>query len=136
VTRSAPLPAPPPRPRVLVLEDEVIVAMELELRLGEDGFEVVGRAADAARALELAARGPRDVVLADVKLRGGADGIEVAGRVRELTGASVIVISAFADEATRARSRLVGAIRHLAKPVADGALREALEAALAARGGG
>ena len=42
--------------RVLIVEDEALVALELEELLLDEGFEVVGSAANAAQAIDLGRR--------------------------------------------------------------------------------
>ena len=72
--------------RVLLADDQVMIreAFAALLRLEPD-LEVVGQAADAATAVELAARCEPDVVLMDVQMPGrngtGEDGITAAARI-------------------------------------------------------
>jgi acetoin utilization deacetylase AcuC-like enzyme len=49
--------------RVLIVEDEPLVALELEELLLDEGFEVVGSAADAAQAIDLGRRHRPDFII-------------------------------------------------------------------------
>jgi len=66
---SAPAASPPPLApqRVLVVDDEVGVAEALAEMLGRDGH-TVDVATDGARALELLAAGPYDVIVSDTRM--------------------------------------------------------------------
>ncbi len=57
--------------RVLIVEDEALVALELEELLLGEGFEVVGRAANAAQAIDLGRLHRPDVALLDLNLADG-----------------------------------------------------------------
>ena len=58
--------------RVLIVEDEALVALELEELLLDEGFEVVGSAANAAQAIDLGRRHRPDLALLDLNLADGA----------------------------------------------------------------
>lgn len=69
--------------RILIVEDDPRVRTALRAFLSEGGFEVVGDAATAATALQMARERAPDVVLVDVLTTHGPDGIEL---LRTLTG--------------------------------------------------
>jgi two-component sensor histidine kinase len=56
--------------RILVVEDESLVAMEIEAQLEEAGYEVIGPAATAERAMHLIAEAKPEVALVDGNLHG------------------------------------------------------------------
>jgi response regulator NasT len=60
--------------RVVIAEDEALIRMDLAEMLAEEGYAVVGQAADGAAAVELAERERPDLVILDVKMQ-GLDGI-------------------------------------------------------------
>src|SRR5690348_2348320 len=74
------------RPRMLVVEDEWLISLQLEQMLAAAGFEVVGTAANAARAVALADRERPDLVLMDIRLAGPVDGIEAAREIMDRFG--------------------------------------------------
>lgn len=69
--------------RVLIVEDEFIVAMTLKDEFEDAGYEVVGLAGTADRAIELACAASPDVILMDVRLKGSGDGVDAACRIHE-----------------------------------------------------
>ena len=54
--------------RVVIAEDEALIRMDLAEMLGEEGYDVVGQAADGQRAIELARELRPDLVVLDVKM--------------------------------------------------------------------
>jgi response regulator NasT len=61
---------PDDAPRVVVAEDEAIIRMDLCEMLQEEGFEVVGEAADGRVAVDLAREHRPDIVILDIKMPG------------------------------------------------------------------
>ena len=105
--------------RVLMIEDNAEYAGGIERLLNRAGFEV-RIASDGPRALDMVHRWVPDVVLLDIGLP-SMDGFEVARRLREIDALArtmIVVISGYADEVERRRSRDLGIDAHLAKPVA------------------
>lgn len=121
--------SPPRRPRALIVEDEIMIALDLEDTMLALGFDSCGLAPSDRSARSLAMSDQPDVVLMDVCLEGGREGIETARWLREVCGASVIFVTAKADEGTLARihDRVPGAPvlskpvyrKHLAKAVSE-----------------
>ncbi len=108
----------PERRRVLVVDDNLEYAQGL-LQLLESAGHAVEICTDGPEALSRASEFGPDVILLDLGLP-GIDGYEVARRLREdesLARAKIVVISGYASEADRRRSRELGADEHLAKPV-------------------
>lgn len=124
-----PQSSPPRRPRALIVEDEIMIALDLEDTMLALGFDSCGLAPSDRSARSLAMSDQPDVVLMDVCLEGGREGIETARWLREVCGASVIFVTAKADEGTLARihDRVPGAPvlskpvyrKHLAKAVSE-----------------
>ena len=92
--------------RVLVCDDHLIVREGLSRLLdGSDGITVVGMAADGEEGVAEAVRLRPDVVLMDL-LMPRVDGVEATRRIVDaVPGATVLVLTSFAD-----RERVVGAI--------------------------
>jgi response regulator NasT len=83
--------------RVLVAEDEAIIRMDLREMLEEEGFDVVGEAADGRKAVELAREHRPDLVILDIKMP-GMNGIRAAEIItRERISAVVIALERYGD---------------------------------------
>ena len=108
----------PERRRILIVEDNLDYALGLRRLLESAGHEV-HICNDGLGALSQAPAFAPDVILLDLGLP-GMDGYEVARRMREdesLARARIVVISGYACEEDRRRSREIGVDEHLAKPV-------------------
>src|SRR5271165_5117717 len=108
----------PERRRILIVEDNLDYALGLRRLLESAGHEL-HICKDGLGALSLASAFAPDVILLDLGLP-GMDGYEVARRMREdesLARARIVVISGYACEEDRRRSREIGVDEHLAKPV-------------------
>ena len=113
----------PERRRILIVEDNPDYALGLRRLLESAGHEV-HICNDGLGALSQAPEFCPDVILLDLGLP-GMDGYEVARRIREdesLARARIVVISGYACEEDRRRSRVIGVDEHLAKPVRFGEL--------------
>jgi len=117
----------PPR-RVLIAEDESLIRMDLAEMLGEQGYDVVGQAADGARALELAHELRPDLVILDVKMP-VLDGIAAAERIAGERIAPVVILTAFSQRELVERARDAGAMAYLVKPFSASDLVPAIEMA-------
>ncbi|WP_432478689.1 ANTAR domain-containing response regulator [Nocardioides sp. GXQ0305] len=114
--------------RVLIAEDEALIRMDLAEMLGEQGYEVVGQAADGARAVELAEELRPDLVILDVKMP-VLDGIAAAERIAGERIAPVVILTAFSQRELVERAREAGAMAYLVKPFSPADLVPAIEMA-------
>ncbi len=83
---------------ILIVDDHPSFRATARLLLEEEGFEVVGMAADGTSAVAEARRLQPDVVLLDVGLP-DIDGFEVASRLEEAGVRSAIVFTSSRDSA-------------------------------------
>src|SRR5271166_3156085 len=114
----------PERRRILIVEDNLDYALGLRRLLESAGHEVQICNHGLAAISQAPAFVP-DLILLDLGLP-GMDGHEVARRMREnesLARARIVVISGYACEEDRQRSRGIGVDEHLAKPVCFSELR-------------
>ena len=64
-------------PKILIAEDEAIIRLDLKEMLQEEGYDVVGEAADGEAAIRLAREREPDLVIMDIKMP-GMDGLTAA----------------------------------------------------------
>lgn len=135
---AAPRPTAPPHPRrrLLVAEDDAAFRRYLRDALTAAGYDVVEakHGIELLDQLDFATQGENclgsfDVVVTDYHLP-GLTGLEVLeGLAAAGVAGRVVVISAFADEATVAWAISIGASAMLAKPFQIDELVEAIEKA-------
>ncbi len=101
--------------RVLVAEDEALIRLDLKEMLEEEGYDVVGEAADGEEAVEMADRLRPDLVILDVKMP-KLDGIAAAERIAGERVAPVVILTAFSQRDLVERAREAGAMAYLVKP--------------------
>ena len=118
------------QPQILIVEDEAIVALDIQQRLVAHGYAVVGTAATGARAIELAEQHRPDLVLMDIRLQGPMDGITAAEEIRNRFHRPVVFLTAFSEEATLQRAKLVEPFGYILKPFEDRELKTIIEIAL------
>src|SRR4051795_10635658 len=115
--------------RVVIAEDEALIRMDLAEMLAEEGYAVVGQAADGATAVELADRERPDLVILDVKMP-VLDGIAAAERIARARIAPVVILTAFSQRDLVEKAREAGAMAYLVKPFQKKDLLPTIEMAL------
>ncbi len=80
--------------RILIIEDEALVAMELRFVLEDLGYEVVGSAADARTARNLAKQAAVDLALVDIHLSDGPTGVDLGRDLAQEDGVTVVYMTA------------------------------------------
>jgi len=118
------------RSRVVVAEDEAIIRLDLKEMLEEEGFEVVGEAADGDAAVRLAHEQRPHLVIMDIKMP-GLDGLHAAERITEQDLAAVLILTAFSQRELVHRAAEAGAMGYVVKPFQKSDLMPAIEIALA-----
>jgi len=93
---------------VLLVDDDEPLRTAVRLMLEEQGFFVVGEAAEPSRALDLARERRPDVALVDFRLY-GSDGIALANSLKEEAPTlRVIMFTAFGENALAADAARAG----------------------------
>ncbi|MDE8651336.1 response regulator [Novosphingobium album (ex Liu et al. 2023)] len=82
---------------VLIIEDEPLISMQLEGLVSELGHTVTGTAATHTQAVELFARHPAGLVLADIQLADGSSGIDAVEDLLKFGSVPVIFITAYPE---------------------------------------
>jgi response regulator NasT len=115
--------------RIVIAEDEALIRLDLREMLLEEGFDVVGEAADGEQAVELAESLKPDLVICDVKMP-KMDGIAAAAQITERRIAPVVMLTAFSQRDLVERAREAGAMAYLVKPFQKRDLLPAVEIAI------
>jgi two-component system, response regulator PdtaR len=115
--------------RVVIAEDEALIRMDLAEMLADEGYEVVGQAADGQQGVELAEQLRPDLVILDVKMP-VLDGIAAAERIAAQRIAPVVILTAFSQRELVERARDAGAMAYLVKPFSQSDLAPAIEMAV------
>jgi len=116
--------------RILIVEDEKIIAIDLQRRLERFGYEVVGMAGDGDSAIRLARELEPDIILMDIMLIGALDGIETAKDIRATQDIPFIFLTAYTDEKTIERAKVVGPYGYILKPFKERELYTTIDIAL------
>ena len=121
--------------RVLLVDDDPFSIRTVEeALLDEEGFEIVGMAADGDSAIDMARRLRPDLVVTDID-HPGPDGFAVTCAIMEqIDGVKVLVYSGYGVPSYVERSRLAGATGFVVKPEHRSVLTNAIKTV--AGGGG
>ena len=116
--------------RILVADDHLIIRQGLRLILEtQEGFEMVGEAADGAEAVRLCVELHPDVVLMDLRMP-GMDGLSAIERLRsEQPGIAVVILTTFNEDDLMMRGLRLGAKGYLLKDTNREALFNTIRAA-------
>jgi response regulator NasT len=123
-------PAPAEVTRVLVAEDEALIRLDLVELLTDEGYEVVGQAADGEEAVAMARELAPDIVVMDVKMP-KLDGISAAEIIVGERIAAVVMLTAFSQRDLISRASEAGALGYIVKPFDASDVVPAIEVALA-----
>lgn len=115
--------------RVVVAEDESLIRMDIVEILRDNGFDVVGEAADGEAAVALAIELRPDLVIMDVKMP-KMDGITAADKLNREHIAPVVLLTAFSQKELVERATEAGALAYVVKPFTPNDLLPAIEIAL------
>jgi response regulator NasT len=116
--------------RVVIAEDEPLIRLDLRETLVDEGYDVVGEAADGAQAVAMVRELQPDVAILDIKMP-GVDGLVAA---RDIVGdrlAAVVILTAFSQRELVEQARDAGALNYLIKPYQPQELVAAIELAIA-----
>jgi two-component system, response regulator PdtaR len=115
--------------KILVVDDDRLVLATLSYGLTQAGFEVID-ADNGDDAILLAREHRPELALLDIRME-GLSGFDVAAYLREFLQIPFMFLSAFADEATVAKVKELGAVAYLVKPLDIQQIVPAVEAAFA-----
>lgn len=116
--------------RVLVAEDEALIRLDLVELLTDEGFEVIGQAADGEEAVKLARELEPDLIIMDIKMP-KMDGITAAEEIGEERIAPIVMLTAFSQRDLVERARDAGVMGYLVKPFGANEVIPTIEMAIA-----
>lgn len=116
-------------PTVVVAEDESVNRMDLVAMLEDNGYDVVGQAANGEEAIALTRELRPDVVCMDVKMP-HMDGITAAGVICDENIAPVVMLTAFSQTDLVKQAIGAGAMAYVTKPYEESKLLPALAVAM------
>lgn len=115
---------------ILIVDDELWAALDMEWVVRKLRHEVVGPAATAEEAIELAERTRPDLILMDIRLAGHSDGVTAAVEIRQRFDIPSLFVSAHGDPITRERAIAARPSGFIEKPFTPESLALAIENAL------
>lgn len=120
---------PSPDMRILVVEDQDSIRRMIEALVQARGYSVTA-VASGAKAIDVAATEPPDLVLLDLMMPGQYDGFDVCRRLRadpSTRKVPIVVITAMDDPDARTRATQAGATAYYTKPFSPIALLKEIE---------
>ncbi len=115
--------------KILVVDDDRLVLATLVHGLSQAGYQVID-ADNGDDAILLAREHKPELALLDIRME-GLSGFDVAEYLRQSSQTPFMFLSAFADEATLAQVKQLGAVAYLVKPLDIHQIVPAVEAAFA-----
>lgn len=116
--------------RIVVAEDEALIRLDLTETLEEEGYEVVGEAANGDDAIALVRKLSPDVAILDIKMP-GTDGLAAAHQIISERLSAVVILTAFSQRELIEQARDAGALAYVVKPFERNDLVPAIEMAIA-----
>lgn len=120
--------------RILVVDDDRLVLATVAHGLAQAGYDVID-ADNGDDAILLAREHRPQLALLDIRME-GKSGFDVAETLRDAYAIPFMFLSAFADEATLAKVRELGAMDYLIKPLNVGQIVPSVDAVFARLLGG
>ena len=113
--------------KVLVIEDNIFIALDLEGQLEEMGHDVVGIAATATKAIEMALKSVPDLAIVYLQLADGSRGQDAAFVLRAEMDIPSIIVSGSMHQVTDEERAAIRPLVMLSKPLLSGELGRAIE---------
>ena len=110
-----------------VVEDEGIVAMDIKKSLQILGYKVPFVSDTGENAIKYLEDNKVDLVLMDIVLKGKMDGIDTAKIIIDRMNIPVVFLTAFEDESTQERTKILNSCGYLIKPFEDSNLKTVIE---------
>lgn len=116
--------------KILIVEDEFPIALDIQMRLENNGYEVIDIVNSyEACLLQIAEKNP-DLILLDIQLNQDKSGIDIAFKIHENFSKPVVFVTASSDKATMGKAFETMPGGFVIKPFKDETLYSAIELAL------
>ena len=115
---------------IMIVEDEAITGKEIQISLEDMGYKVTSVENTGEQAVKKADQDRPDIILMDIRLKGKMDGIEAAEIIRSLFDIPSIFLTAYADDKSLERAKLVMPFGYILKPFQDKDLKVTIDMGL------
>ena len=116
--------------KIIIIEDEALIAIEIESTLSLLGYQVVGKAMNGDKALDLFANNPCDLIMLDISIKGSLTGIDLAKVIRKKYDVPFIFLTSFSDKSTLDMVKETMPYGYIVKPFNEKDLLSTIELAL------
>jgi two-component system response regulator LytT len=112
---------------VLIVEDEIIIADDIALTLEQNGYEVIGVAADYQHAIELITKKNPDIILLDIMIKGSKTGLDLGAEIQLNYNLPFIYLTSLFDHKTVTKANETFPVGYIVKPFKEPDLLVALQ---------
>ena len=116
--------------KIIIVEDEALIAIEIESTLTLLGYQVVGKAMNGDKALDLFANNPCDLIMLDISIKGTLSGIDLAKVIRKKYDVPFVFLTSFSDKTTLDLVKETNPYGYIVKPFNESDLRSTIALAL------
>lgn len=115
--------------RILLVEDESIIRLDISSILKDNGYDVVGEAADGEKAVELALTLKPDLIIMDIKMP-KINGLKASEIISKKLDIPIIIVTAYNQKEFIERTKQSNITGYLVKPVSEANMIPAIEVAM------
>ncbi len=116
--------------KVLIVEDDPIISSHINKLLSVHGANVIGKAHNGSRALDLLHNLSPEFVICDVHLGTGMTGLDIAEVIHQKYNLPYIFLTSFDDEKTLTEAQKYSPYGYIVKPFHDRTLISTIKVAL------
>ena len=116
--------------KIIIIEDEALIAIEIESTLSLLGYQVVGKAMNGDKALDLFANTQCDLIILDISIKGTLTGIDLAKVIRAKYDVPFVFLTSYSDKSTLDMVKETMPYGYIVKPFNESDLRSTIELAL------
>jgi DNA-binding NarL/FixJ family response regulator len=116
--------------KIFIVEDEAIIAAEIQSILERLGYQVIGKARNGDKALDMLASSQPNLALLDITIKGSLNGIDLAKIIREKYKFPYVFLTSHSDINTLNQVKETLPYGYIVKPFTESDLRSAIEIAL------